>query len=596
MSVRRRTWAVLRVLPVPGALLGREMRGTSRRARFYAMRFAYVAMLGIYVAAAWMAVTDYLSDDDNGALLIARMADAGKFIAIDIAWFQFLGAQIAAAVLLSTAISGEAARGTLPLLLASPIPRRQIVLDKLLGGLLHVGVLVGISFPVLALVRVFGGVPWGFVLACVCVTLTSAAFVGAFAIYFSARFRWPQLTIAVTGVAVLICYYLAGPLIGLVVGGIFGMLLPGATALFSPPRMMNELVYDLVLPRGAGGTSATWPLHCLVMCAATLIVLRGARRMLVPSRRREAAPARRRARQNDLPALALPAPARGLSGKARSRHRGGALADVTGSPVLWKDLRRPWILHRRHGLFAVCFGAVLLGFLYLLMLGSDGMRSWEAHLTFIAIYLILICANTAVLAPSSIAYEKETRGWTVLMTTPLSDGHIVMAKLYGAWYRGRFLWVVLGLHVGISVLVGVVRPLLLPYLGALSAAFFLLTVGVGMLMGALCKRTHWAIFLTFLVLLGLAVIVPVVAQIVCTLARVSSHRLGTTTMKLLDPAGLVHAAVRSAEYHGRTNTSWYRANASLKQLAMPVILLSALYALAGIACVFEARRRLRRDA
>lgn len=583
--------AALRMLPIPGALLGREMRGTSRQARFYAMRFAYVAMLGLYLAAIWVAVTDYLSDDD-GALSIVRMADAGKYIAASVANFQFYGAQIAAAVLLSTAISGEIARGTLPLLLASPIPRRQIVLDKLLGGVLHVGVLVGISFPVLALVRVFGGVPWGFVLAGACVTLTSAAFVGALAVYFSARFRWPQATVAVTGAAVVTFYYVVGPLLGLFVRGVYGSLLPGGVALFSPPRMMNALLTDLLLPRGSTGISGVWPLHCLAMYAATLLVLRGARGMLAPSRRREAATARRRARQNDLPALSLAAPARGLSGG----HHRGALADVTGSPILWKDLRRPWILQRRHGLFAVCFSAVLLVFLYLIMLNADGMRSWEAHLTFIAIYLILICANTAVLAPSSIAYEKETRGWTVLLTTPLSDWHIVMAKLYGAWYRGRFLWVVLGLHVGISGMAGLVNPLLVLYLGVLSAAFFLLTAGVGMLMGALCKRSHWAIFLTFVVVLGLAVIVPVVAELVCTLARVSSHRLGTTTRMLLDPVGLVVEVVRNAEHHGPISSAWSYARSGLRELATPVSVLSFLYALAGAGCIFEARRRLRRSA
>jgi len=590
--------ALLHVLPIPGALLGREMRGTSRRARFYVMRLAYVAMLALYVAAAWIAVAEYYaSEGGSETIAMARMADAGKLIAIDITWFQFLSAQVAAAVLLSTSISGEIARGTLPLLLASPIPRRQIVVDKLLGGLLHVGVLLGISFPVLALIRVFGGVPWGFVFACTCVTLSAAAFIGALAVYFSARLRWPQATIVSAIGSAIVFYWALGPLLGLFARSLYGSVLPGASALFSPVMVMSELVDDLVRPRGAGGASAIWPVHCVAMYAVTLLILRGARGLLIPSRRREAIAARLKSRQNDLPELSLPVPARRLSANVRGRPRSGALADVTGSPILWKDLRRPWVLQRRHGVFAVCFGAALLGFLYLIMLGSDRMRSWQTHLMFVAIYLILICANTAVLAPSSIAYEKETRGWTVLLTTPLSDWHIVMAKLYGAWYRGRVLWLLLALHLGVSVLVGALSSLAILYLAVLCAAFFQLTAGVGMLMGALCRRGHWAIFLTFLVLVGLAAIVPGVAERYHgPVFRESGGPREPLAYLLLDPVGLIAETVRNAEYYERIRIGRERGGRNLRELATPVILLSALHMVGGAACVFEARRRLRRSA
>jgi ABC-type transport system involved in multi-copper enzyme maturation permease subunit len=105
---------------------------------------------------------------------VSRMPLVAMTVTTAITWLQFLAAQGLAVLLLSSTIGEEIRKGTLGALLTTPITSLQIVVGKLLGRMLHVLVLLAISLPVLAILRLFGGVPAGYVLAGACVTLTTA--------------------------------------------------------------------------------------------------------------------------------------------------------------------------------------------------------------------------------------------------------------------------------------------------------------------------------------------------------------------------------------------------------------------------------------
>jgi ABC-2 type transport system permease protein len=97
--------------------------------------------------------------------------------------FQFLATQFLAVILMSTAISDEIYHSTLGVLMTTPINSFQIVIGKLFSNLLQIVILIGISLPLLSLVRVFGGVPWSFVWSSLCVTLTAIVFAGSLSLY-----------------------------------------------------------------------------------------------------------------------------------------------------------------------------------------------------------------------------------------------------------------------------------------------------------------------------------------------------------------------------------------------------------------------------
>ena len=165
-----------------GPLLDKELRVSSRRRRNYILRSVYVIVLTVFVAMVWLSVVKYGA---SGAYQRSRMAVAGKTIISTIVTFQFFATQMIAIVMLSTAISDEIYHRTLGLLMTTPINSFQIVMGKLCSKLLQLILLLAISLPLLAIIRVLGGVAWNYVLSSLCITLTAVIFAGALSMHFS---------------------------------------------------------------------------------------------------------------------------------------------------------------------------------------------------------------------------------------------------------------------------------------------------------------------------------------------------------------------------------------------------------------------------
>ncbi|MCK4624608.1 MAG: ABC transporter permease subunit, partial [Phycisphaerae bacterium] len=293
-----------------GPVLGKELRVVSRRRRHYLFRCAYLALLSVFVVITWVSVVEI---HEGSAASVYKMSDAGKTIIVTISWFQFLALQLIAVILMSTSISEEVRCGTLAVLMTTPITSLQIVAGKLLSKLLHLTILLLISLPLLAIVRVFGGVPWSYVIASGCITLTAVAFAGATAMFFSAIFRRAYASILLT--------LAAGFGFHLLIPWIFGMILSILslvsgmeifTSIFlhiNPFYAMGLCTFDLFQP-GSFPLPFFWPLHCVIMLGFTggllvpciFLVRKAALRSAIGSAR--SAP-------NRLVRVALPPPATG---------------------------------------------------------------------------------------------------------------------------------------------------------------------------------------------------------------------------------------------------------------------------------------------
>ena len=95
-----------------GPTFDKELRVSSRRRRNYVLRSAYLLVLVILVAAAWSTAL-LRGSGKSVAWQVSRMAEVGRSLVLTITWFQFLSAQILAAVMLSNSISDEIRRGTM---------------------------------------------------------------------------------------------------------------------------------------------------------------------------------------------------------------------------------------------------------------------------------------------------------------------------------------------------------------------------------------------------------------------------------------------------------------------------------------------------
>jgi ABC-type transport system involved in multi-copper enzyme maturation permease subunit len=161
-----------------GPIFDKELRVSSRRRRNYLLRVAYIALLSVFILSAWYSAFG-LRSSGSAAYQVSRLSRMGRIVITTVVWFQFIAAQLIAAVMLSSSISDEVRGGTLGVLMTTPISSFQIVTGKLLGKLLQLMLLLATSLPLLAIIRIFGGVPWDYVISSVCITLTAAVLVGA---------------------------------------------------------------------------------------------------------------------------------------------------------------------------------------------------------------------------------------------------------------------------------------------------------------------------------------------------------------------------------------------------------------------------------
>ena len=164
-----------------GPLFDKELRVSSRRRRNYVLRFAFIMLLSVFVATVWLGVVE---SEYSAVFQKSRMALAGKTIITTIVWFQFVTTQLIAIIMLSTSISDEIHHGTLGLLMTTPISSFHIVMGKLFSKLLQIILLLAISLPLLAVVRVFGGVPAHYLLSSLCITLAAVILAGSLSLLF----------------------------------------------------------------------------------------------------------------------------------------------------------------------------------------------------------------------------------------------------------------------------------------------------------------------------------------------------------------------------------------------------------------------------
>ena len=491
-----------------GPILDKEMRVSSRRLRNYVVRAAYLALLTLFVTLAWL---DAAPHNPSGALRTVEMARAGQGITILIVWFQFLACQVVAIVMLSTAISDEIFHRTLGVLMTTPINSFQIVIGKLAGRLLQVVLLMGLSLPLLAIVRVFGGIAWVFLVGAWVLTLTTTLFVGSVSLLFSifCRRAYVVITWTVLGLGAL---WGVIPLLAALVGTHYKIINERQLEVFlswtHPYFGLVQLSawfmspWAVPLPFGVHG-AWLWP--SLVMVIGTIGVL-----TLAVFRVRVVA---RRQITGDMPASGGPSKMRG--GKRTSAW----LIPVHGCPVLWKEMRAP-LLGRRRWLI-VLGTALALGMLSVIYVVAADERAFgeQAFHVSMVFFLMMVGALFCIVTPATtITSEKESRSWPILLGTTLSDWRIVLAKGLGSMRRGLPAWVFLAGHVVVFTVVGFIHPMAILQLAMVVTGLVAFLTGTGLYFSSRFKHTTTAVIANLAVPTVLWGLVPIVMAMILTMS------------------------------------------------------------------------------
>ena len=474
-----------------GPIFDKELRVSSRLRRNYFLRFAYILLLSVFILSVWYGTVGTRSSS-SAVYAVSRLAQAGRQVIITIAWFQFIACQLIAVVMLSSSISDEIRTGTLSVLMTTPIGGFQIVAGKLLSKLLQLILLLAISLPLLAIVRIFGGVSWDYLVSSVCITLTATLLAGALSFLLSITYRHAHTVILVT-MAVYMLLFGALP-------GLFNMLaVKGMSSIDSQTTQSLLALTNPFVAFAASNAKFTqsgvpsffsWPLHCLLMLAVTGVLV-----TVSVWRVRRAATA---GTFNSAKRLRLVGVLERTIGRifyrAGSQSTDSDVIPVEDPPVVWKEMRKGFI-GRSKGeavIFVLLAGAFLIA-AALILLGTS--RNLFLPQYFIYAFYLVVMVRMAVFSAGSITAEKEARTWPVLLATPLEDKDIIRGKAIAAFRRNApllllyvLLLSILYLRIGGKTSIIAVIFSLLPI--ATSA---LLVIGSGLYFGTRIRTTTTAV-------------------------------------------------------------------------------------------------------
>jgi ABC-type transport system involved in multi-copper enzyme maturation permease subunit len=610
--VSRDKWSSFCRVCRPGWLTGpifdKELRVASRRRRLYTLRVLYILALTLFAGVVWLSKVQYQGD---AAFVQSRMAEAGKQIVSTIVLFQFCVMQVLAVIMLSSAISDEIYHRTLGTLMTTPIISLQIVLGKVLSRLLQLILLLAISLPMLAIVRVLGGVPWDYLFSGLCITLTASLFAGSVSLLLSIRNLHAYGVILRTMFVLACLYFLLPALLGFAgvqflrtlgfastrSSGVLSQLAP-VFASFNPFSSMLAATGQMLSP--GGRVVFSLPLHCGVMLGLSALVLARAAVIVRKVALRQAVGISDcRLRIADSTPAVNPQ-------SAIINPQSGSVRRVVGPPVVWKELRAPFIqgIDNRNSYIGLAAAIVALALTYIVGAMTNSLDGEFTHVTYVMLFVFIGALVTIIFSATRITMEKESQSWSLLLTTPLSDRDILLGKAVSAFRRCLPIWGLLAGHVILFTLAGYIHPVVGLHLLLLVTWLTCFLTGAGLYFSAHFARTTSAVVATFALAVGLWVVGPTLAGLLGVMGGKNdllakymwTHPAVQTEMIVAAAAGSQNARLPWGALDYRAVAASHAGSETLGLGAVTCVLaaVAAAYILAGLLFFWRAKRCLRR--
>src|SRR4051812_31882975 len=157
-----------------GPIIARELVTTPRPLRYYLWRASFSIVLFILLWTAWQSIIGWQDVREVGVLARFGGILYGMFAMLQLTLMLFFAPLFTAAV-----VSYEKDRRTFTLLLMTDLSDLEIVLGKLVAGLLNILTILGASLGLLSLCAFFGGISFGQVVNLFLVTAASGVAGGA---------------------------------------------------------------------------------------------------------------------------------------------------------------------------------------------------------------------------------------------------------------------------------------------------------------------------------------------------------------------------------------------------------------------------------
>ncbi|MBN2588519.1 MAG: ABC transporter permease subunit [Sedimentisphaerales bacterium] len=487
-----------------GPIFMKELIISSRRRRNYFVRFLYPIILSVFVL--FFFSTSLAQNDQYSSVIQAsKMAQIGSYLTTSIVWFQFIFVQILAIAMLSTAISDEIYQKTLGVLMTTPISSFQIVFGKLLSKLFQLILLIAISFPVLAIIRVFGGVPWSYVLSSICVTLTTAIFAGSLSLFFSIYSHQSHRVISRVLGTYFFIYVI--PRIAQHFLNIFGKANLSAYIsklyFFNPFMLMQTMQNVMQSPTSTRGFNG-WVSHCIAILGFSLVILlwscfsvrkvglkqiTGQGGLLLTRKERNVADKKQKYNYN-------------------KKQDYGKIRAIKLPPVIWREFSNSLVkTNNIMFVFSIILAVAFIITAYSLCIYYEVLNEKVTHVIFVLVYFFIGLLRTSTFASTSITTEREARSWPILLTTALRPKDISYGKIIGSCFRAWPYWFLLAAHMIVFIPLGMIKVAVLIPMTVLVISSALLVSSIGVMFSSICKRSTTAA--TWNMITFLTLIIPV---------------------------------------------------------------------------------------
>jgi len=376
-----------------GAVCEREMLVAPRTRGLYLARGLAAATLLAIIATCWLVVT--------GSQSLTTLGDTARFAATLLrimAPLQLSLAVLVAALVAILAVGVEKDRRTLELLLVSRLGDPQLVLGKLAGSLLRVGLLLVAAAPLFALAALFGGVTPPQLSRLFLVT--AAAAVAAASLGNAAAF-WRDTTfqaLAMTASA-LVAWLACGEAAVIVGGARWGDIVSPARAALAALTPGGDRSLTGFLAVSAG----------IAVITSGIAVARVRRWNTATERRQEPV---------------------ATAGRRRQR-------EVWANPVLWREIRT-----RAHGRAMVVVRIAWLAIFLVAVAGvavaADAERPDRFAVAAAVVPMVLASLLAiAALAVTSVTAERDRGTLDLLLVSDLEPKEFVWGKLLGVIAAAR---------------------------------------------------------------------------------------------------------------------------------------------------------------
>ncbi len=553
-------------------VVGLELRIISRQRRTYALRMGYVALLTVVAGMVWISATGRLNSV-SPMYMAAVLPIAAADVVEAVLTCLFFGGQIGAVITMTGAFSRELHGGGFSALRGTPLSFGQIVLGRFIGRMAQLTVILLSALPVLALIRVFGGVPWQLVFGGMAVVLGASACAGAGALHSAARLRtgWPALRGSLWAAGL---YCIPG------LCWLWGYRGAGQVGWWWVPAGMYAVLLAVVLARAVG--------------AFRYHVIHG--QPYDPEKQP------RVGREPYVYLPPVPDEPGGVLQQVGPRYADLVDDDfsrsepIKGSPIVWRALRGDRLQWSRTAvvvLVCLCIGLPVVWSLS----GSWAVNACSFLL--VVVGLIIACATAALVSASAITSERESSCLGLLLTTPMTDWQILMGKARAIIVRILVaILLIVGCLAGLTMLgkmhIGGVIGLLL-----LCAGTLVFVIGLGLYVSSRCRKSATAMALTVGMLAFLWVLAPwlVVSYTGWWYGNFwPGQWTWWTGAEWLKPISAVFHLTQLAVSDAPLASRDYRGfvEGSLFETSVAAVTMAALYATSGMLLAWRAMRQIRR--